>query len=245
MLLALERYFNTYEKVTPDFVARAWLGKQPALEHEFRGRSTDRAHVLVPMSVLAPAPTREQLVIAKQGAGRLYYRVGTRYAPRNLKLGPLDRGFAVSRVYQGAKNPEDVRLDDQGIWHIKAGALVRVRVNVVVPSRRHHVALVDPLPAGLEALNPALATTGSIPEDPEAESSGNPWWWSRAWYEHQNLRDDRAEAFSTRVSPGVYDYVYVARATTPGRFVVPPPKAEQMYAPEVFGRGRSDIVVIK
>ena len=26
VLLALDRYFKTYEKVTPDFVARVWLG---------------------------------------------------------------------------------------------------------------------------------------------------------------------------------------------------------------------------
>ena len=33
------------------------------------------------------------------------------------------------------------------------------------PSRRYHVALVDPLPAGLEPMNPALAVTGTVPGD--------------------------------------------------------------------------------
>jgi len=37
----------------------------------------------------------------------------------------------------------------------------------------------------------------------------------------------------------------VARATTPGEFVVPPPKAEEMYSPEVFGRGATDRVVVE
>ena len=40
-------------------------------------------------------------------------------------------------------------------------------------------------------------------------------------------------------------YSYVARATTPGTFVVPPPKAEEMYAPETFGRGATDRVVVE
>ena len=71
-----------------------------------------------------------------------------------------------------------------------------------------------------------------------------PWWWSSAWYEHQNLRDERVEAFASLLWEGVYDYTYVARATTPGDFVVPPPKAEEMYDPETFGRGPSDRVVI-
>ena len=32
VLLALDRYFNTYEAQTPDFVARVWLGERYAGE---------------------------------------------------------------------------------------------------------------------------------------------------------------------------------------------------------------------
>jgi len=53
------------------------------------------------------------------------------------------------------------------------------------------------------------------------------------------------EAFASLLWPGVHPYTYLARATTPGRFVVPPPKAEEMYAPETFGRGATDIVVVE
>ena len=65
------------------------------------------------------------------------------------------------------------------------------------------------------------------------------------WYEHQNLRDQRVEAFTSLLWDGVYEYTYVARATTPGRFVVPPTKAEEMYAPETFGRSAADVVVVQ
>jgi alpha-2-macroglobulin len=37
----------------------------------------------------------------------------------------------------------------------------------------------------------------------------------------------------------------VARATTPGRYVVPPAKAEEMYAPETFGRSAGDRVIVQ
>ncbi|MFT7623842.1 MAG: hypothetical protein ACI9WU_003027, partial [Myxococcota bacterium] len=43
VLLALDRYFNTYEKTTPDFVARVWLGKDYAGDHKFKGRTTERS----------------------------------------------------------------------------------------------------------------------------------------------------------------------------------------------------------
>ena len=58
------------------------------------------------------------------------------------------------------------------------------------------------------------------------------------------MRDDRAEAFSNVLQAGAYDYSYVAVATTPGTFVVPPTRAEEMYAPETFGRATTDSVVV-
>jgi uncharacterized protein YfaS (alpha-2-macroglobulin family) len=113
-------------------------------------------------------------------------------------------------------------------------------------SRRYHVALVDPMPAGFEALNPALAVTGNIPRDEkDTNAQSRWWWWSWQWFEHQNMRDERVEAFTSLLWEGVYNYSYVARATTPGVFVVPPTKAEEMYHPETFGRAASDRVVVE
>jgi alpha-2-macroglobulin len=246
VLLALERYFRTYEKATPNFIARAWLGPAFAGEHAFRGRTTERHHIDVPMSWLDDGKGERDLVLAKQGRGRLYYRVGMRYAPRDLKLPPFDAGFTVERTYEAVDDPADVRREKDGTWTIQAGARVRVRLRMVAPTRRYHVALVDPLPAGLEPQNPVLATTGALPPDPQKEArSRGPWWWFRPWYEHQNMRDERVEAFTTLLWEGVHVYDYIARATTPGRFVVPPPKAEEMYHPETFGRGSGDIVIVQ
>jgi hypothetical protein len=254
ILLALDRYFNAFEKVTPNFIARAWLGERFAGEQQFKGRSTDRQQVNVPMRYLAQQSGAQNLIISKDGAGRLYYRVGMNYAPSDLDLKPVDYGFTVERSYEGVDDPKDVSRDADGMWHIKAGARVRVRLTMVATARRYHVALVDPLPAGFEALNPSLATTGSIPRDEKqpgvvefgSRSYGYGWWWWRAvWYEHQNLRDERAEAFTSLLWEGVYKYSYVARATTPGEFVVPPAKAEEMYHPETFGRGKTDRVRVE
>jgi uncharacterized protein YfaS (alpha-2-macroglobulin family) len=246
ILLALDRYFATFEKVTPNFVARAWLGERFAGEQAYRGRTTDRQQVNVPMRYLAESAGAQDLTISKEGQGRLYYRIGMQYAPSNLKLEAADYGFTVERVYEAVDNPSDVTRDADGTWRIKAGSRVRVRLTMAAPARRYHVALVDPMPAGLEALNPALAVTEEIPEDRQAEAQQKSyWWWYRPWFEHQNMRDERVEAFTSLLWEGVYTYSYVARATTPGTFVVPPSKAEEMYQPETFGRGKSDRVVIE
>jgi uncharacterized protein YfaS (alpha-2-macroglobulin family) len=60
-----------------------------------------------------------------------------------------------------------------------------------------------------------------------------------------NMRDERIEAFASLVWEGVHTYSYVARATTPGVFVVPPPKAEEMYHPETLGGGGTDKVIVQ
>ncbi len=245
VLLALDRYFNTYEAQTPDFVAKAWLGQDYVGEFAFRGRTTEYQELKLPMSYLAKIEGKEDLILSKDGAGRLYYRLGLRYAPTDLTLEPLEAGFTVQRAYEAVDSPSDVYQDERGVWHIKAGARVRVRLTMVAPTRRYHVALADPLPAGLEPMNPALAVTGSIPQDPGDQSAGRYWWWRWTWYEHQNLRDQRAEAFASLLWEGIHTYTYVARATTPGEFVVPPAKAEEMYSPEVFGRSGSDKVIVE
>ena len=244
-LLAMDRYFQTYEKTTPDFVARVWLGNDYAGDHAFKGRSTDYFAISIPMKDVA-THDKQALTIQKDGAGRLYYRIGMTYAPANLKLEPADYGFVVTRRYEAVDDPKHVWRTPDGVWHVKAGARVRVKLNMVNENRRYHVALVDPMPAGFEPMNPALAVTGPIPVDPNQQKArGAYWWWYGPWYEHQNMRDERVEAFASMLWEGVHTYEYVARATTPGNFVVPPPKAEEMYMPETFGRGGSDRLVVE
>ena len=254
ILLALDKYFNAFEKVTPDFVAKIWLGGTYAGEQIFKGRSIDSNQLNIPMSYLVEQNGTSNLIIDKQGAGRLYYRIGMKYAPKNLKLEPADYGFEVLRKYEAVDNAADVKQNADGSWTIKSGARVRVRLTMVAQARRYHVALVDNLPAGLEILNPGLAVTEQIPGDAQntsvieygSRSYGyGYWWWRQHWFEHQNFRDERAEAFASLLWEGVYNYSYVTRATTPGEFVVPPAKAEEMYHPETFGRTGTDFVKVE
>jgi uncharacterized protein YfaS (alpha-2-macroglobulin family) len=249
VLVALDRYFNTFEAQTPDFVARIWLGEAYAGDHTFSGYTTDTHETLVPMTYLVDPSLggggTQDLILSKDGTGRLYYRLGMKYAPTDLQLDALDMGFVVMRTYNAVDDPADVSQDENGVWHIVAGARVRVRLTMVARDRRYHVALSDQLPAGLEIVNPDLEVSGSTPQDPNSSSSKYGWWWWGTWYEHQNLRDERAEAFTSLLWDGVYEYSYIARATTPGTFVVPPAKAEEMYSPEVFGRSASDVVIVK
>jgi hypothetical protein len=250
ILVALDEYFDTFESVTPDFVARAWLGNLYAAEASFDGRTTDRVNTLIPMPRVIAAGD-SNIVLSKEGDGRLYYRLGLRYAPTDLQLDPRDEGFVVEREYAAIDDPDDVRRNPDGSWTIRAGAKVRVNLTMVADAVRTHVALIDPLPAGLEPVNPALAVSQTTPPPPsegeadDAETFDSSWFWGWNWYDHQNLRDDRAEAFASYLPGGTYEYSYIARATTPGSFIVPPTRAEEIYSPEVFGRGASELVIVE
>src|SRR3954447_17573442 len=152
------------------------------------------------MSDLTDQGGTSNLIIDREGAGRLYYRIGMTYAPKNLKLDPADYGFTVLRQYEAVADKNDVKQNADGSWTIKSGARVRVRLTMVAQARRYHVALVDQIPAGLEILNPELAVTEVIPADKRAAEPmvefgtrslgrGN-WYWRQYWFEHQNFRDE-------------------------------------------------------
>lgn len=243
ILLALQSYFRAYEKETPNFLASLWLDSTFLGEEKFEGRSGKEAQLNVPMAKISE--TNADLIVAKQGTGRLYYRIGMKYAPKSLRLDAENRGFLVERSYKGLDSEEDVKQLENGDWQVKAGAKIEVTLTMVCPERRYHVALVDQLPAGLEPLNPALKGTPPVSTG-GAVTQGRGWygWWWR-WYEHENLRDERVEAFASLMYPGVYTYTYTALATTPGEYVLPPLKAEEMYSPEVFGRTATGRFVVE
>jgi len=230
-LQAMRRYFDTYEKVTPSYTGKLWFGAAAYTEHAFAGRTSTRAIARADWSQLAPGSTHD-LALVKQGAGRMYYRVGITYAPRQTNLPALDAGFIVRRSYS-AEDPADVVKTPDG-YKIRLGAKVQVTLEVLATTRRHAVALVDPLPAGFEAVNERLATA-----ERAIAVKGDARW------DHINMRDNRTEAFQMDLREGTHRFSYTARATTPGTFIAAPTKAEEMYSPETFGRSSGLTVVIE
>ena len=243
VLLSALKYFNQFEKTSPNFVASTWLGQNFAGSSSFKQRTTVTKELMIPESLVESG--NQPLTISKQGEGRLYYRIGIDYALNKDQLDARSQGFTVERHFESAEDEPDAVKKSEGIWHIKAGALVRVTLTMKVPGQSYYVALVDPLAAGLEALNPSLANTATRPHANSISGDQLQDYWSRNWFSHQNLRDERAEAFADQLWGGEFKYSYLARATTPGRFIVAPARAEEMYNPETFGRSASDIVIVE
>jgi uncharacterized protein YfaS (alpha-2-macroglobulin family) len=103
------------------------------------------------------------------------------------------------------------------------------------------------VPAGLEAIDARLATTSAeldLQARAAAGGGAEPSRFQTSWY-RQELRDDRVLFFVDHMPAGIYHYRYLARATTLGRFVVPPTRVEEMYQPEVFARGAAGHVEVR
>ncbi len=237
-MAALVDYAAQFEDGVLARSVRVSLGNKELLSGEFDGANPKRA--VLPMSALQAG----QLSIQPQG--RVYWEAHLSYGLQNPE--PRDEGFTVQRTM--------VILEGTGHGDtVTPGALVEVTLQITTPVERSFVAIVDPLPAGLESVNTAFATTASDLGDGNSQDSGYYYggWdtappadrtWSDWVFNHRELLDDRVVLYADWMPAGVHRYTYVARATTPGTYTHPAATAEQMYAPEVFGRtGGSTFVV--
>jgi uncharacterized protein YfaS (alpha-2-macroglobulin family) len=153
--------------------------------------------------------------------------------------GTIANGFDISRRYLDASGKE--------VTSFKAGELVTVKLEVKADASRRWVALVDPIPAGFEVINPKLAAGGSSgkPADDQMAGRRRSYWYTVTW-DHQEMRDDRVLWFADTMNGGTYELSYQARATIDGTFTAMPASIEAMYEPELRARtARATITVTK
>ena len=255
-LLALDDYRKAQEKTEPDFVAHVFIGEAEIEKAIFRGRSFEQPRTQVPAARLV-AMAGAPLGFTVEGQGRLFYEARLRYAKKALPKETLERGFYVKKTLRVVK-PEALEgalklVPDASARVFRGGDLVLGDVVVVTPSPRAFVVIDEPLPAGFEAVDARLATTGaSVNVDRAAAHSGADddgdeddiaaGGAYRPSHFVREIRDDRVLFFVDHMGAGMFHYRYLARVTSLGTFVLPPTKVEEMYTPEVFGRTGADSI---
>jgi hypothetical protein len=178
-------------------------------------------------------------------SGRMYYTLNLRYVTPARDIEALNRGFAISHEYTRLDDP------DTRITSARLGEVVRVRLTVLAPADSSYVVVEDFLPAGLEPIDPSLAIVEPAlrirlnlelqeANRPDGLDYYAPWfrWYFNPW-QQTDLLDDRVRLSTDGLAKGVYEFVYYARATTPGDFFVAPAHVQTSYFPEVFGRSDS------
>jgi uncharacterized protein YfaS (alpha-2-macroglobulin family) len=114
----------------------------------------------------------------------------------------------------------------------------------------------DPVPGGLEPVNRDLATASTVDADkavntypPDAFyytwSDWRTYGYTRWSFYHRELRHDSVRFYSDYLPAGRYHLSYVAQVIAPGEFRILPLRAEEMYDPDVYGRGASGILTVQ
>jgi alpha-2-macroglobulin len=155
-------------------------------------------------------------------AGRLYTEVCVESYPPLREQPAQDRGYLLKRRY--AKVEDDGTLSEAK--DLRVGDRVLVTLDLECRKDASYLAIEDPLPAILEAVNPNFKSQ----ETRAGEQLGSEW--SGSFHE---LREDRALFFADHISQGTYTIRYLARVAAAGEATAPSAKVEEMYKPERFG----------
>ena len=189
-------------------------------------KKTDRTWGLIRASEYSSI----KLELAKKSEGKLYMVVSSQGVRTNPTVEFGGQGISIKREYFDASGKP------LNLTSIKLGDVIYSRVTLKNNSSENieNVALVERFPAGWEIENPNLGR-GAIPSGLATNL------WRK---QHQNLRDDRVEAFGTLYRGKEASIVIALRATSAGSFKAPPATAEAMYDPTKWARVQGDRVVI-
>ncbi len=174
---------------------------------------------------------KEKLALANADARRtLYVQAQVESRPRggaglNAEATTGGGGYGIVRTYQTVL--DDGSLVDVAKGKLKVGDRVLVSLNVQVPADASYLAVNDPLPCVLEAINPDFKTAGTggnVPTDGLSD-------WISDFHE---LREDRAVFFCDALPPGRFHLQYLARVRAAGTVTAPAAKIEEMYHPDRY-----------
>ncbi len=203
--------------------------------------------------IAGDAGRRLALTLDRQGQGRYYYGTQLRYSPKVFSTDPINAGMWIEREYHVLRDGKWQQLTSP--MTVAIGELVRVDVFLDLPTARNFVVVDDPVPGGLEPVNRDLATTSQTEADlGEADYAGGSYWHRYSdWREygidfwsfyHRELRHNAARFYSEYLPAGRYHLSYVAQAIAPGDYTVLPSHTEEMYQPDIFGKGTPARLVV-
>ncbi|MCZ6820926.1 MAG: alpha-2-macroglobulin, partial [Calditrichaeota bacterium] len=226
------RWYNTQENAYA-FLALGKILKQRTAEN-YTGT------VSIPGKLNAKFNTDEQKFSGKDWAGKTtkievagqgtcYYYWQAEGVPSTLTVDEFDRDLQVRRRYLD-KNGNPIQYNQ-----FKQGDMIIAEIAIKALSENlDNVAIVDMLPAGFEIENPRLQSR-----------KGVDWIGDKAFRPaYMDIRDDRMIIFGNFRMGRIEKFYYGLRAVTAGEFILPPVRAEAMYAPQKTSVASSGKVVV-
>jgi hypothetical protein len=160
------------------------------------------------------------LRVAHEGAGRPWVTVQARAAVPVTQ--PVAAGFTLTRTLVAVSQRES------GRW--SRGDVVRVRVELQAAADMNWVVLSDPVPSGATVLGSGLGRDSAVATAGESADGAG-----RALVAFDERGFESFRRYFEFLPRGRHVVEYTVRLNQPGRFGLPPARAEAMYAPEVYG----------
>jgi alpha-2-macroglobulin len=180
-----------------------------------------------------------QIVIEPQAGAPAWYSISQSGFDRKLPMATQSEGLELIRDYLDAEGKpiSAMTVGDE--------IEVRLRLRALGANARGSIAVVDLLPGGfdlvLQSGSPGADSSGGDEEDggeapaaaaaPALALPG-----STLVVEHVEPREDRVVLYATAQGE-VREYRYRIKASSVGKFVIPPPYAESMYERDVYAQG--------
>lgn len=225
-LLALAAYRDTFENKQEgprDAAGTIFAGTEPVT---FRV-SAEKPAAKGNFAIAPGSGAAQKLQVDNPAKAPLYGETRFDVYPPLGEQPRQDRGFTVSRSYR--------KIADDGSLvpaeNLRVGDRIAVTLRVESTRPAHFVAIDDPLPSLLEAVNPEFVSRQSG----ETVGDGN-----GGWLSHCEVRADRVLYFCDALPAGAHTFTYLARVRVAGQAAAGATKVEAMYRPDRFGLGAID-----
>jgi len=242
---------NTQENVFGIMGVHALAGRPDVAGDAPRFALTVNGEAVDPDAMSAPSARVRRLTLGPDALGASEQAValeGVVGAPINVTLRaaydvaltPENRaaranGASLTRSYATL---EGAPLDAGAI---PLGGLVAVTLTLETDEALNYVAVADLLPAGLEPLNQALATTAAVDAGALTPALSR----GLEALSYQEIRDHRVAFYADALPAGEHAFRYIARASTPGTFLRPAADMEAMYRTEINAATAIDEVTVR
>lgn len=225
---ALIDYADAFEAVPLKMTAQAALDAQPLGSVQL---AEGRSAVIDKALDGKASDAARQLQISGEGAGRAYVTTTLRYATPP-PTSPIEAGLTIARHYFVRRNNTWQPLSGP-VMTVQQGEQLKIELSLAVPAWMTYVVVDDPVPAGIEPVNPDLATASGLAADEMANASPS---YPYPFY-YRALRFDAVRFFADGIDAGHYKLAWIGQAVATGEFTVTETHAERMYDPDVFANG--------
>ncbi|QQR68592.1 MAG: alpha-2-macroglobulin family protein [Alphaproteobacteria bacterium] len=231
--LSGQNFLTTQEQ---SWVVRAALalirqqGSATEAKLEQDGKPSSLADVAASLDRVDPSRLQAGIKLRNADAKPLY-RALTVFGVPTAALPEAKQGLSIQRQYK-TQDGQDVNLAKLRQNDLIVVILKVTPTQAIGSNQQAPLLVVDLLPAGLE-IEKALDGNGRV---------GLSWLPPLVQTQHVQARDDRFVAAFDFTGPGnpqtdSWSLAYLARAVTPGQYVVPAPMVENMANPAHMGRG--------